>query len=264
MNNIKVTILGSGTSIGVPQMGCTCPTCMSTDKRDKRLRCSSILEINDPHSPDGITRILFDCGPDFRQQILQYGFKRIDAIFITHEHSDHVGGLDDLRPFSVFGDMKVYADAYSAKHLKERLPYCFTPKEVRYPGVPQIDLEVVRPGEPVMVNGVKVMPLEVMHGRLPILAYRIGEFAYITDMKSIDESQKRMLVGVKHMVVNALRHEVHPTHQTIEEAIRFVDSLNVETAYFVHMSHHIRPHAQEIIDLPPNRFLAYDGLTFCI
>ncbi len=262
--DMKVTILGTGTSTGVPQLGCNCPTCSSTDPHDKRLRCSSVIEVHDPLSPDGMTRILIDCGPDFRQQMINFGFRRIDAIFLTHEHYDHVGGLDDLRPFSAFGDMTVYADDYCAEHLKQRIPYCFTPKERRYPGVPRIDLEVVEPGVPVAVNGVEVLPLKVMHGQLPIMAYRIGQLAYVTDMKSIDNDQRQLLEGVTHMIVNGLRHEPHPTHQTIEEALDFADSLNVDTAYLIHMSHHIKPHALEAPALPKNRILAYDGLSFCV
>jgi len=262
--SMKVTILGTGTSTGVPQLGCTCPTCTSADPRDKRLRCSAIVEIDDEKAPDGTTRLLMDCGPDFRMQMMNFGFRRLDAIFITHEHYDHVGGLDDIRPFSAFGDMTVYTDSLCAQHLMQRIPYCFTPKEIRYPGVPNIDLEIMKPAKEVKVNGTKVMPMQVMHGKLPIMALRIDDFAYVTDMKTIDDSQKQMLEGVKCMVVNGLRHEQHPTHQTIEDAICFADELGVEMAYIIHMSHHIRPHALEMMNMPKNRVLAYDGMSFFV
>ena len=261
---MKVTVLGSGTSTGVPQLGCRCMVCTSTDPRDRRYRCSSLVEVADDTAPDGVRRILIDCGPDFREQMLRINFQKLDAIFITHEHYDHVGGLDDLRPFSVFGDVVVYAEPFCANHLRERIPYCFTPKERRYPGVPSIDLEDILPHQPVHVGKVEVLPLRVMHGKLPILGFRIGNFAYITDMKTIDKSQMELLKGVKVMVVNGLRHQQHPTHQTIEEAMDFADQLNVERAYFIHMSHHIQPHAMEMNLMPENRILAYDGLSFYV
>lgn len=261
---MKVTLLGTGTSCGVPQLGCNCRTCTSTDPRDKRLRCSALVEIADKTTVDGTTRILIDCSPDFRYQVLRDGFKRLDAVIVTHEHYDHVGGIDDLRPYSVFGDITVFADPFCATHLMERIPYCFTPKERRYPGVPAIDLEPVEPGTTIKVNGVEIQTLKVMHGKLPIMAYRIGHLGYVTDMKTIDPEQKKILEGITHLVVNGLRHQQHPTHQTIEEAIEFADSLNVEEAYIIHTSHHIAPHAEEELNMPPHRHLAYDQLTFTI
>ncbi|MBQ9640282.1 MAG: MBL fold metallo-hydrolase [Bacteroidaceae bacterium] len=252
---MHITILGTGTSTGVPQIGCTCPTCTSADPRDKRLRCSAIVEAEGK-------RILIDCGPDFRQQMLRTQFKPFDAVLITHEHYDHVGGLDDLRPYSIFGDVHIYADALSAKHLTERLPYCFIPKERRYPGVPALDLRVATPHVPIRVGGLEIIPLLVMHGKLPILGYRIGNMAYITDMKTLPDEELPLLRGIDTLVLNALRHEPHPTHQTIEEAVAFARSLGSPETYLIHMSHHIQPHAQEEALLPAGFHLAYDGLEF--
>lgn len=257
---MRLTFLGTGTSTGVPVIGCRCRTCMSADRRDHRLRCSALLEVDDATSPDGMRRILFDCGPDFRQQIMGVDFRRLDAIFITHEHYDHVGGLDDLRPYSLFGDVTVYADPLCAQHLRERLPYCFTPKERRYPGVPAIDLEDIRPHEKVNVGGVDVTPVCVMHGKLPILGFRVGTLAYITDMKTLPTGESRYLRGIRTLVVNGLRHESHPTHQTIEEAVDFSHRLGLPETYLIHMSHHVRLHAEEDALLPPHVHMAYDGL----
>ena len=261
---MKVTVLGSGTSTGVPQIGCRCAVCRSTDPRDRRLRCSSLVEVDDDTAADGVRRILLDCGPDFREQMLRSDFQRIDAILITHEHYDHVGGLDDLRPFSVFGDVKVYAEDYCARHLMERIPYCFTPKERRYPGVPAIDLETMSPHVPLHIGNVEILPLRVMHGSLPILAFRIGDFAYVTDMLSMPDADRAMLQGVRTLIVNGLRHYVHPSHQTIEDAIALSVSLGNPSTYLIHMSHHIGLHADEDAALPSHVHLAYDGLVLHI
>lgn len=249
---MRITILGSGTSCGVPQIGCTCEVCTSTDPKDKRLRCSALVEV------DG-ANILIDCGPDFRQQMLGIDFKPLDAVLITHEHYDHVGGLDDLRPYSVFGGVSVYAEKFCMDHLMERIPYCFTPPEKRYPGVPALDLMEIEPHKPLVVKGVTIMPIRVMHAKLPIVGFRIGNFAYITDMKTIPDSELPMLEGVEYLIVNGLRHKEHPSHQTIEEAIAFARQLGVKEAWLIHMSHHIRRHQQEEASLPTGIHLAYDG-----
>ena len=289
---MRITILGSGTSCGVPQVGCPCEVCTSTDPKDKRLRCSSLLEVNGK-------RILIDCGPDFRQQMLSIDFKPLDAVLITHEHYDHVGGLDDLRPYSIFGDVDVYAEKFCADHLMERIPYCFTPKEKRYPGVPAINLIEIEPHVPIVIRDtekelmspryleepvkqkrqqvldalkaekearvegehgdVTIMPIRVMHGRLPIVGFRVENFAYITDMKTIPESELSYLQGVEYMIVNGLRHHEHPSHQTIDEAIAFSRRLGVKETWLVHMSHNIEKHQEEEKLLPSGIHLAYDG-----
>lgn len=250
---MKLTILGSGTSNGVPQIGCRCRTCCSTDPRDKRLRCSSLIE------SDGGTRILIDCGPDFRQQILPLPSQHLDAIFITHEHYDHVGGLDDLRPTLLF-DLNVYAEDYCAQHLMERIPYCFTPKEKRYLGVPSINLDHIEPHVPVTVGDISVLPFRVMHGTLPILGFRIGKLVYITDMSTLPDSEWQYIMGADTLIVNALHHRQHPSHQTVEQAVKFAQKIAARQTYFIHMSHFILPHEDEEALLPQGIHLAYDGL----
>lgn len=250
---MKITFLGTGTSCGVPFIGCDCEVCTSTDTHDKRLRCSALLEIGDKH-------ILFDCGPDFRQQMLTVPFHKLDGVLITHEHYDHVGGLDDLRPYMKFGEVNVYAEDYCATHLEERIPYCFTPKEKRYPGVPAINLIRIEPHKPFCIEGIEVMPLRVMHGQLPILGFRIGNLAYITDMKSIDDGEYEYLKGVETLVVNALRHKEHRTHQTVEDAIAFSRRIGAKNTYFIHMSHDVGLHAVEESMLPEGFHYAYDRL----
>lgn len=255
---MRLTILGSGTSTGVPQIGCQCQVCTSSDPHDKRLRCSSLLEI------DG-KRILFDCSPDFREQMMQLPFAPIHAILISHEHYDHVGGLDDLRPFCAFGDIDIYAEEYCANNLRQRIPYCFTPKEVRYPGVPAINLNHVTPHVPFTIgDNITIMPIRVMHGKLPILGFRIRNFVYITDMKSMSEEDTQLVCDADVLVVNALRHKEHNSHQTFADAIDFAKKVRARETYLIHMSHHIRPHAEENASLPPHIHLAYDGMKIQI
>lgn len=249
---MKVTILGSGTSCGVPQIGCKCDVCTSADPRDRRLRTSAMVEVDGKH-------ILIDCGPDFREQMLKIDFKKLDAVLITHEHYDHVGGLDDLRPYSVFGDVNVYAEKFCADHLMERIPYCFTPKDKRYPGVPAINLIEMEPHVPIDIDGIQVIPIRVMHGKLPIVGFRIRNFAFITDMKTIPEEEFDYLKGIDYLVVNGLRHKEHPSHQTIEDAIDFSRLIGSPQTWIVHMSHHILPHDKEQQNLPDGFHLAYDG-----
>jgi phosphoribosyl 1,2-cyclic phosphate phosphodiesterase len=209
-------------------------------------------------------KILIDCGPDFRQQYLKYDLDKFDSILITHEHFDHVGGLDDLRPADLFADMNIYTEKYCANHLRERIPYCFIPKELRYPGVPSINLICIEPRQAFKIGKVEILPIRVMHGSLPILGYRIGKFAYITDMSSISDTDKALLEGVDTMVVNGLRYSPHPSHQSVSQAIDFVRQLNVRRAFITHLTHDIGPYAIANKRMPQGIDFAYDGLEFTV
>lgn len=248
---MKVTFLGTGTSCGVPVIGCDCKVCKSSDPRDHRLRCSALVETDS-------TRILIDCGPDFRQQILTQPFRKIDAIFITHTHYDHVGGLDDLRPYCKFGDIDVYANQRSCDNLHHTLPYCFA-KE-KYPGVPQIHLHSIAPHETMEVGDIKVTPIEVMHGKIPILGYRFNNFAYITDMKTMADEEKEYLKGVDTLVVNALRFtKPHHSHQLVDDAIAFANEIKPKRTLLIHTCHDIGLIDEANAQLPDGVSLAYDG-----
>ena len=248
---MRLTFLGTGTSCGVPVIGCQCKVCRSTDPRDKRTRCSALVETE-------TTRLLIDCGPDFRMQILPQPFRKIDGILITHSHYDHMGGMDDIRPYCQFGEINVYADPLARQSMLEMLPYCFA--EHRYPGVPAIGLHEIHPHEPLQIGDLEIMPIQVMHGKLPILGYRIGSLAYITDMKTIDEGEMPYLEGTELLVVNALRFDKpHHSHQLVDDAIAFARRVGARQTYLIHSCHDIGLHAEVNAGLPSDIQLAYDG-----
>ena len=247
---MKLTFLGTGTSCGVPTIGCQCRVCQSTNPKDKRLRCSALVETEH-------TRLLIDCGPDFRQQIMDQPFRRIDGILITHAHYDHMGGMDDVRPYCQFGEINVYADPIARKGLLEMLPYCFA--EHRYPGVPAIGLHEIHKHEAFTIGDFNILPIEVMHHDLPILGYRIGPLTYITDMKTINDEELPYIEGTELLVVNALREKPHHSHQTLTDAVRFARRVGARQTYLIHSSHDIGLHDEVNAQLPLDIQLAYDG-----
>ncbi len=253
---LRLTFLGTGTSTGVPQIGCDCEVCTSPDKRDNRLRTSALVE-----TPGG--NLLIDCGPDFREQMLRNGAPDFKAVLITHSHYDHVGGIDDLRPFCAIqpdGVMPIYCRADVDRDLRERMPYCF--REHLYPGVPRFDMRVIREGVPFTAAGMEILPLAVRHMKLDILGYRIGRsLAYITDCKTISPESVKAARGVHTLVVNALRHESHYSHMNLSEALDVIHAIGPREAYLIHMSHHIGLHSAVESTLPPGVRMAYDGLT---
>ena len=253
---MKLTFLGTGTSCGVPVIGCQCEVCQSTDPRDKRTRCSALVETEN-------TRLLIDCGPDFRQQILPQPFRKIDGILITHSHYDHMGGMDDIRPYCQFGEINVYADPHARVSMLEMLPYCFA--ENRYPGVPAIGLHEILPHVSFWIGDFEILPFQVMHGKLPILGYRIGPLAYITDMKTIDDSEMSYLEGVEVLVVNALRFtKPHHSHQLVDDAVAFAKRVGARRTLLIHMCHDIGLHEEVNHRLPEGIELAYDGQEIII
>lgn len=249
---MKLTFLGTGTSIGVPEMCCHCQTCRSTDPHDKRLRTSALIETD-------TTKIVIDCGPDFRQQTLRVGLERIDAVLLTHEHYDHVGGLDDLRPYCTDRVIPVYAEQNVIRHIMERMPYCFG--QEKKPRTPTMDLLEIRPGEKFRVGDLEILPLRVWHGTMPIVGFRIGALTYITDMKSIDADMFDLIRGTRILVVNALHTKEHPTHQNVRQAVLFAERVGACETYFIHMSHRAGMHAIMNVKFPPHVQFAYDGLV---
>ena len=249
---MKVTFLGSGTSQGVPVIACSCAVCTSADSRDKRLRSSILLQVDDKN-------IVIDSGPDFRYQMLRAGVTHLDALVFTHEHKDHTAGLDDIRAFNYKqGEaINVYAHKRVQDALKKEFSYIFA--HHKYPGIPQLDLFEIG-HHPFEVAGVPFIPIEVMHFQLPVLGFRIADFTYITDAKTVTEVEKAKIKGSKVLVINALQQEKHISHFTLEEALAFAQEIGAEKTYFTHISHRLGTH-QKISELVPAGVeLAYDGL----
>jgi len=247
--DMKIKFLGTGTSTGVPEIGCKCDVCTSKDKKDRRLRASVLVSVT------GI-RLLIDCGPDFRQQLLPEPFLPIDGVLLTHEHYDHVGGLDDLRPFGKFGDVNIYSNRITLEAIRRRMPYSFS--DHRYPGVPSFTLHEV--DKPFLIKDTEIIPINLMHFQLPIFGYRIENFAYLTDVKSIPESEYAKLDNLEVLVIDALRKQEHIAHFTLEDALNAIKRIKPKRAYLTHISHQMGLHEEVQETLPENVFLSYDGL----
>jgi phosphoribosyl 1,2-cyclic phosphate phosphodiesterase len=250
-NTLKVTFLGTGTSQGVPPIGCKSEVCLSNNPKDKRLRCSVHIEVC------GVS-IVIDAGPDFRYQMIRAGINRIDALLFTHEHRDHTAGLDDIRPYNYLQEdhLDVYCTNHVLHTLKKQYHYIFDEKP--YPGIPLIRLHHIEK-KPFELHGIPVIPIEVMHYKLPVLGFRIGDFTYITDANYIAEDELMKARGSNHLVLNALRREPHISHFTLDEAIIQAQKVGADYTWFTHMSHQIGFHDAVNAELPKNMQLAYDG-----
>jgi len=253
---LKITFLGTGTSQGVPVIACNCEVCTSADYRDKRLRTSVLIEAEEKV-------IVIDSGPDFRYQMLRAKVQHLDAIVFTHEHKDHTAGLDDIRAFNYKqqGPVDVYANLRVQEALKREFFYIF--ERFKYPGIPQLTLHTIS-NEPFNIGNLRFIPIEVMHYKLPVLGFRINDFTYITDAKTVSDTEKEKIKGSKILVINALQKQEHISHFTFDEAIAFAESIGAEKTYLTHISHRLGKHADVSSILPPNVELAYDGLQITI
>ncbi len=249
---MRITFLGTGTSQGVPMIGCNCRVCTSPDSKDKRLRTSVLVE-----GPSGT--VVIDSGPDFRQQMLRESVRSLNAVVFTHEHKDHIAGLDDVRAFNYLSGkpMEVYATERVQEALKREFHYVFS--NVQYPGIPRIELSTIHQ-VPFEVAGMVFQPIEVMHMNLPVLGFRIGDFTYITDANFIPEPELEKIRGSRILVLNALRREKHVSHYTLQEAVDLIRSVQPEQAFLTHLSHQMGRHEEINAELPAGIQCAYDGL----
>lgn len=251
-NKIRINFLGTGTSQGVPMLLSDEPVNLSSDKKDKRLRSSVLISV-------GAKNILIDCGPDFRYQMLRANVRSLEAILFTHEHSDHIAGLDEIRPYCYKqGALHIYAQKRVMQSLEKRYDYIFA-KENRYPGAAQV-VENIIDSTNFSIGVFDIQPINVLHGRLNIFGYRIGNIAYLTDVKTIPSGEKKKLQDLNILIVSALRIEEHPTHMNLEEALSLINELKPKKAYLTHISHRLGFHKEVSAQLPKNVFLAYDGL----
>jgi phosphoribosyl 1,2-cyclic phosphate phosphodiesterase len=252
-NQLKVVFLGTGTSQGIPVIACDCEVCQSSDPKDKRLRCSVLISVND-------WNMVIDTGPDFRQQMLAAKVKTLDGVLFTHEHKDHISGMDDIRAFNFSAEkpMDIFASKLVEIGLRREFHYVFGNND--YPGIPQIKLNIIE-DEPFEVIGETVIPINVMHYKLPVKAFRIRNFAYVTDANFIEESELLKLKGVTHLVINALRKTPHISHFSLDEALQIIDKIGPKKAYLTHISHLMGLHAEVTKELPENVVIAYDGLA---
>lgn len=255
---IKVTLLGTGTSQGIPVIGCQCPVCQSTDPKDKRLRTAALLQANGK-------QLAIDCGPDFREQMLRAKVQDLDAILLTHQHNDHIIGLDDVRPFNFMNqtDMPVYCTQAVEEELKQRFSYIFA-TENRYPGAPMVHLHRIHKEAPFQAAGLPIQGVKVWHGKMPVMGFRIGRFAYITDVREIPEEERPKLRGLHTLVLSALHRKPHHSHLTLEQALELIQELQPQQAYLTHISHRMGKHADVMRELPRGVELGYDGLTFSV
>lgn len=253
---IKITFLGSGTSSGVPLVACNCDVCLSPDPKDKRLRSSILVET-------AHTRIVIDSGPDFRQQLLREKVKRLDAVVFTHEHKDHIAGLDEVKAFNFINKMRmpVYATENVKKALHREFAYIFS--EDKYPGIPEIDLIDIA-DSPFEIGDMLIEPISVLHYKMPVKGFKINDFAYITDANFISDEEKQKLKNLNVLVLNALRKEPHISHFTFDQAVALVKELNPRKAYFTHISHQLGLHEAINQELPLNIELAFDGLQLIV
>ncbi|MBR5484515.1 MAG: MBL fold metallo-hydrolase [Alistipes sp.] len=255
---MKLTFLGTGTSQGVPVIGCRCEVCQSADERDQRLRTSAMVECED-------CRIIIDAGPDFRQQMLRTGARAIDAILLTHEHKDHTGGLDDVRAFNfvdfpIIRVVDIFANTQTAAAIKKDYDYAFA--DNKYIGAPEMRLHTIDTAAPFKVKGHEIIPINGRHSeRFFVTGYRIGPLAYMTDFKELLDGEEEKLQGIDTLVVNALRFREHHSHFNIEEALALINRIKPRVAYLTHMSHEIGLHAETAEKLPEGVFLGYDGLS---
>ena len=251
---IKITFLGTGTSQGIPVIGSDHPVSFSNDPRDKRLRSSILIEYEN-------LCFTVDCGPDFRQQMLKANCKKLDGIIFTHEHADHTTGIDDVRPFFFRqGKIPIYLSKRVLDSLKERFAYIFDP-EKKYPGSPDFDINIIENNKSFQISDLEITPIESMHLKLPVFGYRIKDFAYLTDVKTITELELNKLNGLDSLVINALRFEPHPSHLNVDEAIEIINLINPKKTYLTHISHNMGFHQEVCKKLPKNVTLAYDGLV---
>ena len=250
--SLEITFLGTGTSQGIPVIGCDCETCRSTNPKDKRLRTSILVETN------GKTLVI-DTGPDFRQQMLRARVTKVDAVLLTHEHNDHIIGIDDVRPFNFRYemDMPVYAEERVLNNIKERFNYIFN---ATYPGVPRLIGHQIDKNTPFEIEGIPIIPLEVMHYKLPVLGFRFGNFTYITDIKTISDKEIQKLLGTETLVVSALHKNDHLSHMSLYEALDLIEFIKPKQAYLTHLSHRMGLHDAVSKELPSNVQIAYDNL----